>query len=225
MYSSTPLLTVTPSGGLALTYGDAPPSLAGYGYTLSGYLGADASADSVTGSLNGSTPYAAGSGVGTYAVNFASGSLASALGYGFTYANYASGITVSPRTLTAALTVTVSKTFDGTTVATLTPGNYLLSGVFGSDAVSLNNPSVGSYDTPSVGTSKTVFVSGLALSGTAAGNYVLSSTTTSGPVGRIDVDLRSQIVQQQATINRLTRMHRLHYLRFSKYLPPKGEVD
>lgn len=53
------------------------------------------------------------------------------------------------------------------------------------DSVSINHPD-GTYDTKDVGTGKTVTVTGLALTGTAAGNYQLASTTISGPVGQID---------------------------------------
>src|SRR5205823_2598037 len=51
--------------------------------------------------------------------------------------------------------------------------------------VSLNNPTSGSYDAKNVGTGKTVTVSGLAISGTDAGNYQLGAATISGAVGTI----------------------------------------
>ena len=87
LYSTTPVLTATPAGLASITYGSAAPSLAGYGYTLSGYLGSDGAADSLSGSLIGSTTYAPASPVGTYNINYANGSLASALGYSFSYAD------------------------------------------------------------------------------------------------------------------------------------------
>ncbi|MCB2078432.1 MAG: filamentous hemagglutinin N-terminal domain-containing protein, partial [Novosphingobium sp.] len=139
LYSYTPTLTATPSA-LSITYGDTAPGLSGYAYTLSGYLGSDSGSDSISGSLTGTTPYSQGSNVGTYAVNYASGSLSSSLGYGFSYANNATALTVNQKTLTASLTGTVSKKYDGTNTATLGSGNYVLSGVYGSDDVSLNNP-------------------------------------------------------------------------------------
>ena len=46
------------------------------------------------GSLTGSTIYTAGSIIGTYNINYSSGTLTSALGYGFSYTNNTSGITV-----------------------------------------------------------------------------------------------------------------------------------
>ena len=69
----------------------------------------------------------------------------------------------------------MTKTYDGTTTATLAPGNYSLSGVLGDNSVSLNNPATGSYDTKDVGTGKLVTVSGLALSGGQRGGLQRST--------------------------------------------------
>ncbi len=103
-------------------------------------------------------------------------------GYQLTYNGT---LTVNPATLTAALTGTVSKTYDGTTAATLAPGNYTLNGVMGSDQVTLNDPTSGSYASQNVGTGIAVTASGLTLSGTAAGNYTLASATATGNIGTI----------------------------------------
>ncbi len=185
LYSSTPTLTATPNA-IALTYGDAAPSLSGYGYTLSGYNSGD-TGDVISGSLTGSTPYAAGNDIGSYALNYASGALTSSMGYGFTYASAPTAITVGKRTLTAGLTGTVSKTYDTTTAATLASGNYTLTNLYGTDAstVLLNNPTSGTYDTKNTGTGKTVSVGGLSISGAKSGNYQLASNSTSGAVGTI----------------------------------------
>src|SRR5205085_1031159 len=86
---------------------------------------------------------------------------------------------------TASLTGTVEKVYDGTTSATLTPGNYQLSGSIASDIVGLNNPGSGSYDTKSVGVGKDVTVAGLTLAGADSGNYALASNTVSGNIGII----------------------------------------
>jgi hypothetical protein len=93
---------------------------------------------------------------------------------------------ITAKQLTASLTGTVSKTYDGTTLATLAQANYSLSGVLGADAVALNFPSTGTYDTAAVGTGKTVSVTGLALLGAEATNYQLAATSINGTVGRID---------------------------------------
>ncbi|MGA3285767.1 MAG: YDG domain-containing protein [Verrucomicrobiota bacterium] len=94
--------------------------------------------------------------------------------------------TVNPATLTAGLTGTVSKTYNGTTTATLAAGNYTLSGVVSGDTVTLNNPTSGTYDNRNQGTGKTVTVTGLTISGVSAGNYTLSSTSASAAVGTIN---------------------------------------
>ena len=92
---------------------------------------------------------------------------------------------IDARLVTVSLTGSVVKLFDGTTLATLAPVNYGISGFLSGDAVSLNDPTTGTYDTPSKGTGKTVTVTGLALLGAFAGDYVLSATTVSGAVGVI----------------------------------------
>src|SRR5204863_26736 len=74
-----------------------------------------------------------------------------------------------------ALTPTVTaanKTYDGTTAAITT---CALIGVVGSDVVTCAGTAT--FDTAFVGTGKTVTVSGIALSGAAAGNYTLANTT------------------------------------------------
>src|SRR6185369_8921275 len=93
---------------------------------------------------------------------------------------------ISAKSLTASLTGTVDKTYDGNNTATLAAGNYNLTGVVGGDTVSLNNPASGTYDDKNVGTGKTVSVSGLSISGSDSGNYTLSANSTSGAVGQID---------------------------------------
>ena len=100
-------------------------------------------------------------------------------------ANQSQILTVNKKTLTVALTGTVSKTYDGTTTAALAAANYSLSGVVGSEAVILNNPTSGTYDDKNTGTGKTVSVTGLSISGADAGNYVLSATGASGAIGAI----------------------------------------
>ena len=137
LYSYTPTITVTPSAIAALTYGDAAPNLTGYSYgaiTSGQYLSAaDFAADTITGSLNGSTNYTQGSNVGSYNIARASGSLTSAMGYGFVYATNASAITVNARAITVAAT-TLGATYGdtmGTLAYTLTSGT-----LYGSDAFS-----------------------------------------------------------------------------------------
>ncbi len=94
--------------------------------------------------------------------------------------------TVNAAILTAGLTGTVSKNYNGTLAATLAAGNYVLPGVVSGDTVTLNSPTSGTYDTRNQGTGKTVTVTGLAISGASAANYTLSGTSVSGAVGTIN---------------------------------------
>jgi hypothetical protein len=82
---------------------------------------------------------------------------------------------ISAASLTPLVTAN-NKVYDGTTNATIATRS--LSGVLGSDDVSLSGGSA-NFATKTVGTNKTVSVSGLSLSGLDASNYQLVSTTAS----------------------------------------------
>ncbi|MFC6744714.1 beta strand repeat-containing protein [Methylobacterium persicinum] len=99
---------------------------------------------------------------------------------------------VNKAELNVSLTGTVSKTYDGTTSATLTADNFNFTaanaqehapGVIPGDTVSVSGK--GTYNTANAGTGKTVTVTGLTLGGDSAGNYILLRSTTSGAVGTI----------------------------------------
>jgi hypothetical protein len=72
--------------------------------------------------------------------------------------------TINPKPLTAAFTGT-DKQYDGTTADAITAGT--LSGVIGSDVVSLSYGSNGAFSDANAGIGKTVTVAGLSLSGTS----------------------------------------------------------
>lgn len=93
--------------------------------------------------------------------------------------------TVNRKPVTASLTGTVTKVYDGNNIAYMLPSNYQLNGAITGDDVSLNNPATGTYNNKNVGTGKKVTVTGLALVGTAAANYILSNTTASANIGII----------------------------------------
>lgn len=121
-----------------------------------------------------------------YVITVAQGSFY-ANGYSFIF-NNAGRLAVTPKTLTVSLTGTVTKTFDGTTAATLTPANYTpLSGMVNGDAVSVAVSSSGTYDTADVGTNKLVTapIFGLVAGPGIASNYTIASTV-SGNVGVIN---------------------------------------
>src|SRR5262249_24790071 len=82
---------------------------------------------------------------------------------------------ITAATVTALVSVD-NKVYDGTTTATI--ASRSLSGAVGSDDVSLSGGSA-SFASKTVGTNKTVSVTGLSLSGADAANYQLASTSAS----------------------------------------------
>src|SRR5262249_6899008 len=136
-----------------------------------------------TGSLQGTSSLDIGTGAGNGTAAF-SGLSVSTAGTGKQLsASVASGLTsavssafdVAQATVNGSITAS-SKIYDGTTVATIVTRS--LSGVLGSDLVSLSGGTA-TFASKSVGTAKTVTATGLSLSGAAAANYQLASTTAS----------------------------------------------
>jgi hypothetical protein len=86
--------------------------------------------------------------------------------------------TIAQKAVTATTLTVSDKVYDGTTAATLTAA--VLSGVIAADEanVGVSLPAAtAAFTNKNVGNAKTVNVSGLALVGSAAANYALSSTT------------------------------------------------
>ncbi len=86
----------------------------------------------------------------------------------------ASGSSVSALALTLGTATVSSKVYDGTTSAGT--ASVALVGVVGSDVVTASGAA--SFANKNVGTGKSVDVTGISLSGAAAGNYSLAATTT-----------------------------------------------
>ena len=105
-------------------------------------------------------------------------------GANYTVTTQTASGTITPAALTASLIGTTSKTYDSTVSATLTAGNYVLTGVLGPDTVALNDPTSGAYADGNARTNKRVTVTGLALTGADAGNYTVNSRA-SGNIGVI----------------------------------------
>ncbi|MBS9773531.1 MAG: hypothetical protein KGV59_00005, partial [Tenacibaculum sp.] len=94
--------------------------------------------------------------------------------------------TITKKLITATLTGKVTKVHDGNTTATVTAGNFNLTGKVGNDTVEVNFANAtATYDNANVGTSKTITVNGLTLKGTDANNYELQSNSISGMIGEI----------------------------------------
>ena len=141
---------------------------------------AGVSAETLT--LSGSGTLA-GKDVGNQAVT-SLGSLALANGTGlannYTLIGGTDAVTVTPATITVGGATGVNKTYDSTTALPSGATGFTTSGIFSSDASTLKVSSLSAaYLSPAVG-NETVNVSGLALSGSDAANYVLSSTSVRG---------------------------------------------
>ena len=83
--------------------------------------------------------------------------------------------TLTPATLTVVGTTVNTKTYDGTTAATLS--NAALSGVLGSDHVTLGNDTGGTFVTPNAGTNIGVAAGTMTIGGGNAGDYTLVQPT------------------------------------------------
>jgi hypothetical protein len=84
----------------------------------------------------------------------------------------------TPRALTVSDITAVNRPYDGTTVAALNTVGATLIGVLAGDTVTLvTSGTVGAFANKNVGDSKSVAVSGLTLSGSAAANYTLTLPT------------------------------------------------
>jgi hypothetical protein len=83
----------------------------------------------------------------------------------------------------------VTKAYDGTTTATLTGANFTVSGLYGTDSVSVavGGPGYSArYASSARGTSIRVFATGLYLVGPSANDYVLWSSSTNAYIGTIN---------------------------------------
>ena len=95
----------------------------------------------------------AGTGIGVTLAGLAVNALTNSggipvFGYTLVAANGGAVGTITPATLTTQTSsgeIRKVCQHDGTTLATLTPANYTLTGILGGDAVSLNNPTLGSF--------------------------------------------------------------------------------
>ena len=89
--------------------------------------------------------------------------------------------TITPTALIVTGLAAQDKTYDGTTNATLV-GAPALSGALAGDDVSLAGTPTGAFADKTVETGKTVNVTGLSLSGAAAGNYTLTPPALSADI-------------------------------------------
>jgi filamentous hemagglutinin family protein len=97
--------------------------------------------------------------------------------YGYTLDSTASGKgTITPKTVTASVIGTPTKTYDATTAATLTSANYSVSGFLGSDGATVTE-TVGTYNSANVVDANTVNVTLANNDLSATGTTLLSNYT------------------------------------------------
>ena len=172
-------LTVTANSATG-TYNGAAQSVSGYTTSFSPFLPDP--------SLLLGTAVDVG-GTGTDAASYThsiSGLYSGQNGYDITLVSGA--LTIDPAQLTASLTGTTTKTYDGGLTATLAPANFVVSGFFNSDGVNVSQ-TAGTYASANVGSGIGVTASLTPANFTATGttnlaNYILP-TTASGAIGAI----------------------------------------
>ena len=119
--------------------------------------------------------------IGTLALaNGGNGGLAS----NYTLVGGTDWVTITPASLTATFTAN-NKIYDATNAATLT-GPAALSGLLGSDIVTLNNPTDATFSNKNAGVGKTV-TGNMSISGTDAGNYVFTQGTTTATISQLHI--------------------------------------
>ena len=180
--------------GPTIVYGTATATLSGTILT-----GSTAPPGDVTITLDGSSQSAPIGENGDFSYVFNTGSLGvSSSPYTITYAYAANGdflantntsetLTVTPAPLTAAIIGDPTKPYDGTTTATLTSGNFSLSGLVTGQSFTVTQ-TAGTYNSPNAGSATSVTASLVAgdftaASGTLASNYTFpASATGSGSI-------------------------------------------
>ena len=90
---------------------------------------------------------------------------------------------ITPAGLTVTGITANNKAYDGTTTATLNVSGATLNGVMSGDAVTLSTAgAIGAFADATAGQGKTVYVSGLTISGVDAGNYSLTQPTATATI-------------------------------------------
>ncbi|MBB6501999.1 YDG domain-containing protein [Pedobacter cryoconitis] len=177
--------TIVPvlAGTITKVYdGTTTATLSGANYSFTGNIGTDQVA---LNNPSGGTYDQKNTGSRTVTVNAVGLTGADAANYSISTTSLTAPGTITSASITPLLTGTITKVYDGSTTAFLNASNYSFSGQVGSENVALNNPAQGVYDNANVATGKLVTVIGLALTGTDAGNYVLTTSSLNNNTGII----------------------------------------
>ncbi|HEY1792878.1 MAG TPA: YDG domain-containing protein [Opitutaceae bacterium] len=150
-------------------------SLAALGGTVTGFVNGDNQTSATTGTLSFSTTATATSVVGNYAIT-GSGLTSDHGNYTFAQASgNSSAYTVTTATLTVSGITANGRPYNSSTAATINLTGAALVGVMPGDTVTLGTGgATGSFLTKTVGTLKTVAISGLTLGGSNSSEYTLT---------------------------------------------------
>jgi hypothetical protein len=97
---------------------------------------------------------------------------------------------VTPRALTTVGMTASDRIYDGDLFASLDISNVFLNGVLGADDVAvIPNNAAGAFADKNVGVNKSVFVSGLVLTGADAGNYALNPLVLTASISPLSVTM------------------------------------
>ena len=176
--TATVTIAVIPAFALTVTasnetraYGTTNPVLR---VSYSGFVNGD-DTNVLTGAPVISTIATTNSPVGSYTITVSQGTL-SATNYNFVFVNGTLTVTQAVLTITSGIAAN-NKTYDGTTVATISSNNVVLNGVVAGDAANVKlstNGYTASFASAGVANGIGVTVCGLTLTGAGATNYTLT---------------------------------------------------
>ena len=147
---------------------------------LSGFVGSETVTATAVGNFDTKN---AGTGKDVTVVYRLSDGVTGDLASNYSLANTTTTADVNKKTITITGITAQDKTYDGTTTAALNTNGAGLANLVTGDTVSLTTANAqGAFDNATIGTGKTVTVSGLELGGTEAGNYQISSYTTTANI-------------------------------------------
>ncbi|WNJ89846.1 YDG domain-containing protein [Bosea sp. 685] len=181
----TPATLIYVANLASRAYGDANPALSG---TVTGFVGGEGLASATTGTAGFSAGAAATDNVGLYAITGAGLSAVNG-NYVFVQAlGNAAAFSITQRQLTATLIGSTGKVYDATTEATLSAGNYQLSGFVAGQGAGVTK-TTGAYTDKNVGSAIGVTATLAAddfsaTAGTKLSNYALP-TSAAGMIGTI----------------------------------------
>ncbi|MRH01137.1 filamentous hemagglutinin N-terminal domain-containing protein [Xanthomonas sontii] len=179
LYRVAPTVAVALTGAASKTYdGNAAAALGGIGYTASsGAIDGDTVVVTGTAAHYDSKNVGHGKAVTVdgLSVDHAGNGAVRVYGYGLASTSASANIgTISQKTLQLGAGSIQGKVYDGTTTASL--GSAALSGVVSGDDVRFAGASGAVFADKRAGVNKQVTVSGIALGGSDAGNYLVDST-------------------------------------------------